>query len=44
MVASAGARLEVIVEDSPLGSLGAAALCRDVDEVLVDNADNLTSL
>ena len=44
LVASAGARLEVIVEDPPLGSLGAAALCRDVDEVLVVNADNLTSL
>ena len=44
LAASAGARLEVIVEDPPLGSLGAAALLREVDEVLVVNADNLTTL
>ncbi len=43
-VAGRGARLEIIEEDPPLGSLGAAGLLRDVDEVLVVNADNVTAL
>jgi NDP-mannose synthase len=39
-----GARLSVIAEDQPLGSIGAAAFLRDRDVVVVVNADNLTSL
>jgi mannose-1-phosphate guanylyltransferase/phosphomannomutase len=40
-----GARLSLIVEPLPLGTLGAAAeLCGRCDALLVVNADNLTSL
>jgi GTP:adenosylcobinamide-phosphate guanylyltransferase len=39
-----GATLSVITEDHPLGSIGAAAYLRDRREVMVVNADNLTSL
>jgi NDP-sugar pyrophosphorylase family protein len=39
-----GARLSVIAEVQPLGSIGPAAFLRDRDAVLIVNADNLTSL
>lgn len=39
-----GATLTVIAEGRPLGSMGAAAYLRDRTEVVVVNADNLTSL
>jgi NDP-mannose synthase len=39
-----GAKLSVITECRPLGSIGAAAYLRDRTEVVVVNADNLTSL
>jgi NDP-sugar pyrophosphorylase family protein len=44
LVARHGASLEVIHEDPPLGSLGAAALLPRDHEVLVLNADNVTQL
>jgi len=45
LVAAAGGTLAVIVEDPPLGSIGAAALMEvDHDETLVVNGDNLTTL
>lgn len=39
-----GAELSLIVEDPPLGSIGAAASVPGVPELLVVNADNVTSL
>lgn len=39
-----GASLSVIVEETPLGSIGAAAFIRNRDAVIVVNADNLTNL
>ena len=39
-----GAKLSVITENYPLGSIGAAAFLKDRQEVLVVNADNLTTL
>jgi NDP-sugar pyrophosphorylase family protein len=39
-----GAKLAVITECRPLGSIGAAAFLQDRTEVVVVNADNLTSL
>jgi NDP-mannose synthase len=39
-----GAKLTVIAEGRPLGSMGAAAYLRDRTDVVVVNADNLTSL
>jgi dTDP-glucose pyrophosphorylase len=42
---AAGARLETLVEDRPLGNIGCAGSFRDrTDEVLVVYADNLTTL
>ncbi len=37
-------KLSIIEEPDPLGSIGAAAFLRDRDEVVVVNADNLTTL
>jgi len=39
-----GARVEVIFEDPPLGSLGAAAFVDAPGDLLVVNADNLTAM
>ncbi len=44
VVETLGAKLSVITEAHPLGSIGASAYLRDRAEILVVNADNLTSL
>ena len=44
VAARGGARLATVVEDPPLGSLGAVALVDTGGDLLVVNADNLTAL
>src|SRR5262249_36064159 len=41
---SFGARLNVIIEESPLGTIGACRICPVDGDLVVVNVDNLTSL
>lgn len=44
LAASFGARLTLLIERAPLGTLGAARLCATDDDLVVVNVDNLTSI
>lgn len=44
LAAAFGAHLAILIEPSPLGTLGACRLCSGVGDLLVVNVDNLTSI